>query len=128
MLRYHLPRGNDRKVAAEVLDLPGVLTGVQIRKVGRVSRYIEQKFQNQILPLDGQEYERCDFRDCVFTYSGAQHFLLDDGTMDGCRLEVHGAAANTLVALAELCKTPLADSVKRLLVGPLADLFKEQSA
>jgi hypothetical protein len=92
-----------------------------------VSRHIEQKFQNQIVPLDRQEYERCRFMDCVFTYHGAQHFLLDGGTIERCRLELHGEAANTLTVLAALCKTPLASSVKALLAGPLADLFKEQS-
>jgi hypothetical protein len=92
-----------------------------------VPRYIERKFQNQVLPIDGQEYERCHFKDCVFTYHGAQHFLIDGGDMDGCRLEVHGEAANTIAALAALCKTPLVDSVKGLLAGPLADVFKELS-
>ena len=74
------------------------------RKADNRARYIERKFQNQVLPIDGQEYERCHFKDCVFTYHGAQHFLIDGGDMDGCRLEVHGEAANTIAALAALCK------------------------
>ncbi len=89
--------------------------------------YIEQHFENQKLALDNNEYERCTFKNCTFTYSGGAHFRIDDGSMDGCRLELGGSAANTLLALSALCQTQLRNCVRKQLTERLRDLFSERS-
>jgi hypothetical protein len=92
-----------------------------------MARHIEQTFENTIIELDNNEFERCIFKRCVFRYGGAQHFIIDDGDMQDCQIEFVAEAANAIVAIADLIKTPLRASIRGQLVGSIADLFKVQS-
>ena len=73
--------------------------GESLRHQGRHMKYADSEFRNQRLNIDGEEFLRCKFIDCVLVYSGG-----DVPKLDGCHLEstgftFEGAAVNSIMTM-----------------------------
>jgi hypothetical protein len=67
-----------------------------------------KSFEGTQVELDGEQYTNCTFTDCVFVYKGTSRVVLDKCTIDpSCRFLPQAEAANTMVTLSGLLKTPL---------------------
>jgi hypothetical protein len=66
--------------------------------------YKDQVFENVDVPLDGNSYENCTFRNVVFDYGGGELVMKNCG-MDRFSFRFNGALANGLYALYQLFGT-----------------------
>jgi len=64
-------------------------------------QYSNHKFENEIVELDGNNYENCSFRDVVFNYAGG-NLEMKDCAMDRFSFQFGGDLANGLHALYQL--------------------------
>jgi hypothetical protein len=66
--------------------------------------YIDQKFEDVVLSLDGNTYRRCSFNNVVFQYAGGP-LEMSDCTMDRIRFQFGGDLAQGLHTLYQLFGT-----------------------
>ena len=66
--------------------------------------YKDQVFENVDVPLDGNSFENCTFRNVVFEYGGGDLVMKNCG-MDRFSFRFNGALANGLYALYQLFGT-----------------------
>lgn len=67
-----------------------------------MARFQNSTFRNDILVLDGNEYEGCEFKDCTLIYRGGLLPRLAPCLFFGYSLRFEGAAENTILLLAAL--------------------------
>src|SRR5689334_3060827 len=63
--------------------------------------YKDQTFENVDVPLDGNSFENCTFRDVVFTFGGGD-LVMKNCAMDRFSFRFEGPLANGLFALYQL--------------------------
>lgn len=56
-------------------------------------------FNLETVPLDGEMFADCEFRECRMVYSGGKPPVFDNCRFDACDWRFDGAAANTLAHL-----------------------------
>ena len=56
-------------------------------------------FNHETVPLDGESFSDCEFRECRMVYSGGETPSFEGCRFDGCEWKFEGAAANTLAYL-----------------------------
>lgn len=56
-------------------------------------------FNLETVPLDGEMFADCEFRECRMVYSGGKPPVFDNCRFDACDWRLDGAAANTLAHL-----------------------------
>lgn len=61
---------------------------------------IDREFHGDEIPLDFHEYERCTFVGCTLVYHGYTGPVLDNCSVQDCRIQYRGPAANGLAWLA----------------------------
>ncbi|KMS55475.1 hypothetical protein V474_18425 [Novosphingobium barchaimii LL02] len=59
----------------------------------------DKAFANERVRIDGTEFQRCTFENCILTYTGAGRFILHDCDGADGAVEFEGPAASTLHAL-----------------------------
>ncbi len=59
----------------------------------------EQSFEGKKIPIDNHFYEKCQFANCNFLYSGGP-FAFDECDVEGGYLSISGAARNVVELLA----------------------------
>ncbi|WP_226571258.1 hypothetical protein [Mangrovibacter yixingensis] len=59
-------------------------------------KYISSVFENSVVELDGNHYEKCTFKDCIIVFKGLKTFNLINCNFSGCKWTFEGPAANTV--------------------------------
>ena len=73
-----------------------------------------EHFENMAISLDGETYEGCSFKACVFRYRGSKPVVLNRCQIESdCTLDLTAEAANTAGVLSALCKTPMRERTLR---------------
>jgi hypothetical protein len=57
---------------------------------------VGQKFEEQMISIDGGTFRDCEFNDCVLFFSGVLPVDLRGSTFKECRWEFAGPAGNTI--------------------------------
>lgn len=75
-------------------------------------------FNHETVPLDGESFSDCEFRDCRMVYSGGSLPIFDGCRFDGCDWKFDDAAARTLAHLkliwAQGGKAPVQGLIKEI--------------
>jgi len=61
-----------------------------------------ERFDNQTIELDGQDFDACTFVDCDLVYRGGDPPGLANSTFSGCRFRLDGAALRTIAFFQEM--------------------------
>ena len=64
------------------------------------------KYHNQVVALDGNLFENCEFVGCQLVYSGAGPVGLSDCKLSNCSFKFEGAAGNAVAFLNALAGDP----------------------
>lgn len=56
----------------------------------------QQTYKDQIVILDGNEFDRCVFENCTLEYQGVKPVSLVGSTMNNCQWSFKGPAANAV--------------------------------
>ncbi len=72
----------------------------------RTTEYEDETFSHQTIRLDGRQFRRCTFKNCVLDVHGTAPIELEDCTLDGCELELNGPAGLAIEFLHFLAQDP----------------------
>jgi hypothetical protein len=61
-----------------------------------MAKHVGEQFKDQRVLLDGESYERCEFKQCVIVYRGGPLSDLVGCSFHDCRFELEDAAQRTL--------------------------------
>ncbi len=61
-----------------------------------MARNSRQMFRDQTVTLDGNEYDRCTFENCILEYQGVRPVSLVGSSMNNCQWSFKGPAANAI--------------------------------
>lgn len=67
-----------------------------------MATHVNEEFTNVTVPLDGEEFRDCTFRNCLFVYRGGPPPTLDNCSFYGFTMGFDGAAGQTLKLLWQL--------------------------
>jgi hypothetical protein len=75
-------------------------------------------FHHETVSLDGEVFQRCEFRDCRLVYSGGEPPQFDDCKFDACEWKFEGPATQTLAHLRVMwnagAKAPIQAVIKQI--------------
>lgn len=74
-------------------------------------RYSGQAFNGQRIVADGNQYERCSFKDCDIVHQGGTSPSFSNCSFDNPRFSFDGPAANTVMFIRALASDPGMDPV-----------------
>ena len=61
-----------------------------------MNKFISSTFNNTVVELDGNHFEKCVFENCEIVYKGLQPFNLINCNFIACKWKLEGAASNTI--------------------------------
>jgi hypothetical protein len=61
-----------------------------------------ERFDKQVIELDGQDFDACTFVDCDLIYRGGDPLGLANNVFFGCQFRLDGAALRTIIFFREL--------------------------
>jgi hypothetical protein len=85
-------------------------------------RLEDKILDGEVVSLDGNEYVRCTFTTCRFTFGATAPFTLEQCRFRECTWAFVGAAAFTLKFLKVLNKGTLGDEARTFVERTLADV------
>jgi hypothetical protein len=75
-------------------------------------------FNHETVPLDGESFTGCEFRDCRLVYAGGEPANFTDCRFENCEWKQEGAAAHTLAHLKQMwaagAKAPVQALIKEI--------------
>jgi hypothetical protein len=85
-------------------------------------RLEDKILDGDVVPLDGNEYVRCTFATCRFTFGATAPFTLDQCRFKDCTWAFVGAAAFTLKFMRVLNQGTFGDEARTFAARALADI------
>lgn len=76
-----------------------------------MAKNTQQTYRDQTVILDGSEFDRCVFENCVLEYQGVKPVTLNGSTMTNCQWAFKGPAANAVQFMSAMYRSGAAGAM-----------------